>query len=319
MSESIFLHVIVLSHINDFFPAFSFQMSNAELGVKYSCYGEYKCYRCNKTWASLKSWRNFGQKCKSCNDSVKPDEESLLQLYYYVCKTCEKVWKNKHIDVGQSCKNCSNLVKPIAYNVYVRSRIGQPSLFKNSESYDLKGGHREDLCEKCQKYGPPCSVTSASATNRSSRFAPSSVSSSVSTSESNPSRQVVKNNSSQSVLVARNYGSRPKANDGPATSITYASMTKRNSSHVASSLVSELASPRQVVQNNSSHSILVAPNYRSSAIKANDGSAASTNRALVSAFASTSKRHLPRQVTQNNSIQPIYESRPKANTSCIIL
>lgn len=139
-------------------------MSNAVLGVDYPCYGEYKCDRCNKAWASLKCWRDFGQKCKSCNDSVKPNEKSLLPLFYYLCKKCDRVWKNKRIDMGQPCTTCNDLIRPIPHTEYVKSRIGQKTLFNNSVDHVSSGG----LCEKCQKYGAPCSLTYASASNRNS-------------------------------------------------------------------------------------------------------------------------------------------------------
>lgn len=165
-------------------------MNNADFGVKYPCYGEYKCYGCNKAWASSKCWRDFGQKCKSCNDIVKPNEKSLLQLYYYNCKTCDKVWKHKRVDEGQPCKTCNTLIQPVAHNEYVRSRIGKPTLFKNSGEYDRKGGHREDLCEKCQKYGAPCSLTyNSTSKSTPSRVGSSSIPANTSRQPINSSRQ----------------------------------------------------------------------------------------------------------------------------------
>ncbi|CAL4072815.1 unnamed protein product [Meganyctiphanes norvegica] len=46
---------------------------------KNKCFGEFKCQKCHKFWASPHSWANCYQECKGCSSKVYPFKQTKLE------------------------------------------------------------------------------------------------------------------------------------------------------------------------------------------------------------------------------------------------
>ena len=77
-------------------------------GVTHAAYGEYKCLNCNRHWYSSKAWRDWGQKCQSCDEDIKPYK--LWPLGRYNCFVCQRSWKTKFDENGCLCEKCGKKV-----------------------------------------------------------------------------------------------------------------------------------------------------------------------------------------------------------------
>lgn len=68
-------------------------------------FGHYRCPKCNRYWQSANSWREYGQKCQSCNITVMAFKRRRLKIGnkidvtvahpMHLCQKCKKL--------GRSC------------------------------------------------------------------------------------------------------------------------------------------------------------------------------------------------------------------------
>lgn len=44
-------------------------------------FGEFRCWKCNRTWSSGNSWANMGQKCLKCDIMIYPYDQVSTPIY----------------------------------------------------------------------------------------------------------------------------------------------------------------------------------------------------------------------------------------------
>lgn len=131
-------------------------------GWDYAGYGEFKCPRCHRFWASNKAWALFGQKCAKCANNV-PAPSRIETLYYYECRDCNRIWKHRFDQDGQPCPKCKIKVKANTYadyRKYILPRLPDFPIFadmaEDNDDNEYRP-HRRDLCEICKYLGKDCS------------------------------------------------------------------------------------------------------------------------------------------------------------------
>lgn len=155
-----------------------------ELGKKYPCFGEFKCHRCNKKWQSSKAWADYGQQCKHCAICITPSK--LQRLFVYICNNCKTKWKWAYVTEGLQCDKCksSKLVRPLDQRNYqdrefIRAhRLNSLDDVDNESHIDPNKEHRQDLCEKCQRFGRSCRETADQEYRQRTNLVPKSTTSS---------------------------------------------------------------------------------------------------------------------------------------------